>query len=58
GDTGVGIHIVPIAGEVLEDAAHTVLRHLRDHLGHIVRCGGRILAEGAVIHKVGGVGGH
>ena len=52
GDAGVGVHVVAVAGEVLEDAAHAVGGHLGHHGGHAVGVACRILAEGPVVDKI------
>ena len=58
GYTGVGIHIIPIAGEVLEDGTNALCIHGFHHVGHIFRGGLGVLAKGAVIDKVVGIGGY
>ena len=58
GDAGVGVRVVPVAGEVLQNAADPALPHGRDHIGDIVRGGRRVLAQGPVEDEVAGVRGH
>ena len=57
GDARVGVHIVAVAGEVLQYAAHVVARHLCHHGGDALGGARCIQAAGAVIHEVGRVGG-
>ncbi len=54
----VGVPVVPIAGEMLEHTAHAVLLIERRLPGRVVRRDLRGLAQGAGVHKVGGIQGH
>ena len=57
GDARVGVHIVAVAGEVLQNAAHVVIGHLLYHGADALGGARRVQAAGAVIHEVGGAGG-
>ena len=53
GDARVGVHIISIAREVLEDAAHAAgLPHSGNHAGDIIRGGLGVLSQGPVIDKI------
>ena len=56
-DAGVGVHIVAIAGEMLEGAAHAASFHGRNYRLNIGAGCRRVLTEGTGIDKVAGVGG-
>ncbi|MPM33074.1 hypothetical protein SDC9_79641 [bioreactor metagenome] len=58
GNAGVGVLIVPVAGEVLENTAHGVGCHGLRHRGHIVPGLDCVLPKRAVIDEVPGVIGH
>ena len=58
GHAGVGVLVVSIAREMLQHRADALLAHGGHHLGHIVGGGLGVLAQGALIDKVGGVGGY
>ena len=56
-DARMGVGVVAVAGEVLQDAAHLVLPVHVHHLVYITRGGGGVLAQGAVVHKGPGLPG-